>query len=1164
MKICPPILSRLFSGVVLLCLMMIPLAKAETSAHHFLYLPTQGGSTLLGVVDDDGQLLVPPIYRAILKRVGGDGFPMAVQAMDGRWGYIDRSGKLLVEPTLQQAKTFTEDGIARYQKDDKWGFVRVDGSYLTPPMYADVGYFSHGLAAVKEGKAWHYIDINGQQAFAATFAAAHGFNALGVAAAAKKSEGKLGLINRQGKWVVKPSYDEVRRFSQSGAAGARKGQRWGIVDSSGSWIVKPQYYQFGYFDESGIAELRIEFGRGGVISDEGEMLFDLGDTKAYAMEYSSKCGVLHHQFEGPVVFHSLANGEPIDELNKSKYQLASEVDQQCRMFVLHTGTDGWSRMQTDGTRHDLDKQVLEPYFNESSQPATFVYVTGKYVPVVLRDRSLGYVDYDGELALRTETLKQSSHDVIIMRDASGKELWRQQYDADTLIATNDHPAFFNKGHKDVNYTPATEQGLREQVDWLKSQEPSLLENANKYFNSNSEETFGAGVQLAFVDYGTSEIYRNALEYPTFKSEFDETKSVLNALYGPTQPDNKIIDQTLEFHDLYYSEWDTLAWLVDDKVLVLEKTIFDDDYYGLKAVLNLLLLPTPNGISANMSLPIIPISSVTLASDTDVDVAAAIDEVEGFVNADYGVQSYESIMAAMALLQAGKKVSAFDYIRLQAFLLHAAEPDDDLYLIGTESEYIELSKLLLETIENNGLGEGLLTSQGQFLAQTYVQLASLTAWILAETNPSEALRIIDPPPPYVTHMDTHFTDTYVRLLLENGQQEKAFKALKALFIENPWHEYLIDLYDDSDYQKWAKKNDAPTLSDDEFLDTASSVLEQQTVAVHRASGRLAIAWFNEIVMVDLATGKTLFTVDTETYEPFVFRFNHDGSKLIASGWDSTSVWNTTNGKRLAQQPTKDDNAGLAGVSANGKYYYYNTETLFGSNRLRFNHMGTDRLKTITANTGYGNNSSDDQYLAVGVDEGDEPGLKIIDLNKMKVVAKLRGEKADQYGNQLYFVNDNKRLLVQDYSDFHLWDIAKEKPLTSWDTGDFSVGELAVSNELLLIVDKYDFTKRSWNFTDKPQEEVALAIPEYARGGISALAISENNKHYALVTYNKDQTLTYMFVFDALSDEIINQRVSRNLFMGATFVNNDQHLLLEGYPIEVVEATNSNPVYEVSRH
>jgi hypothetical protein len=35
------------------------------------------------------------------------------------------------------------------------------------------------------------------------------------------------------------------------------------------------------------------------------------------------------------------------------------------------------------------------------------------------------------------------------------------------------------------------------------------------------------------------------------------------------------------------------------------------------------------------------------------------------------------------------------------------------------------------------------------------------------------------------------------------------------------------------------------------------------------------------------------------------------------------------------------------------------------------------------------------------------------------------------------------------------------------------------------------------------------------------------------------------------------------MGVTFVNDDQHLLLEGYPIEVIEVGNNNPVYQVSR-
>lgn len=1140
--------------------MIIPVAEA--TGQHVLYLPTQEGHDLLGLVDDDGQLLSPPIYQKIIKTVDG-GFPAAVQAIDGRWGYIRHNGEVLVEPTLQQAKSFTADGIARFKKDDKWGFLKADGSYLIPPVYADVGYFSYGLAAVKNDDVWHYIDVNGKQVFDAEFADARGFNALGVAAAAKKPEGKLGFINRQGEWVVKPSYDEVRNFSRSGVAGARKDRLWGLVDSTGDWVVKPKFYQFWWFDEYGFAELRIEYSRGGIISDTGEVVIDLGESDFYELNYSGRCRVLHYQYNTPVTFYNLNNGELIDEINNPEYRLATEADDQCRMLVLHKGTGGWSRIKTDGTRYDLDEQVLEPYFDETPESTSFAYVDGKYVPVVLRDRSLAYVNYDGAIALRAETLKQESHDVIIMRDANGKELWRHQYKLNSLISNNDYPAFLNKSSKDFNYTPSTPENLREKINWLKTQEPAPLAKADKYFNGNSGDTIGAGVQLAYVNYYNTLEYWYAIDHPTLSAEFDETKSVLEKLYGPVPLDDETINQTLDYHDAYiYNKWDKAAWRLDDKVLVLERRdTYESDDSGTN-FLNLLLLPTASSMASSMSLPIVPIESVTLASVTDDDIATAINEVESRLHSESAIQLCESVKAILSQLQSGKKITSFDYIRLQYVLLQAAEPEDDLFKIGSEAEAVELSKVLLDAIEKSGLGEAPLTSKGQFLISVYVQVTDLVAWGLAESAPSEALHLVEASLPYLTNVHTSSWDTYVRLLLANDQQEKAFLVLKKLFIENPWHEYLTDFYEDKSYRKWAKKNDAPVLSYDEVLTTASSVMDKQDMAVHQASGRLAVAWFNEIVMFDLTTGKKLFTVDTETYDPFVLRFSHDGSKLTASGWDSTTVWDVSNGKRLARQPVKEGNSKLAGVSANGKHYFYDQQTYLLGRVLRVKKLGSDRLRSMLTKVVGGNISPDNCFLAVGVADEDDPHIKIIDLDKADVVASLHHERADMY-DDLYFIDDNKRLLGVDGSDLHLWNITDEESETSWDTGDFSVDLIAVAKELVLVVDHHDFLKRSWNFSDKPQNAVELSVPEYARGGISDLAISENKKSYALVTHDDEYNLSYVFVFDAQSDEVITEYVSDNPFGGVTFINNDRHLVLEGYPITVIEADSGDLVREITR-
>ncbi len=56
---------------------------------------------------------------------------------------------------------FTKEGLARFEKNGKWGYVSISGEVIVNAKY-DMAYdFSEGLAAVKLGDKWGYIDPRG-------------------------------------------------------------------------------------------------------------------------------------------------------------------------------------------------------------------------------------------------------------------------------------------------------------------------------------------------------------------------------------------------------------------------------------------------------------------------------------------------------------------------------------------------------------------------------------------------------------------------------------------------------------------------------------------------------------------------------------------------------------------------------------------------------------------------------------------------------------------------------------------------------------------------------------------------------------------------------------------------------------------------------------------
>ena len=63
---------------------------------------------------------------------GVDLFPK--RAWWGRYGYVNRMGKFVLEPQYESALPFT-DFLAAVQKDGKWGFINCEGKFVIEPRF---------------------------------------------------------------------------------------------------------------------------------------------------------------------------------------------------------------------------------------------------------------------------------------------------------------------------------------------------------------------------------------------------------------------------------------------------------------------------------------------------------------------------------------------------------------------------------------------------------------------------------------------------------------------------------------------------------------------------------------------------------------------------------------------------------------------------------------------------------------------------------------------------------------------------------------------------------------------------------------------------------------------------------------------------------------------
>ncbi|MGH8761543.1 MAG: WG repeat-containing protein, partial [Burkholderiales bacterium] len=72
---------------------------------------------------------------------------LAPVAVKDKWGYIDKTGYLVIDMQFDRANRFSE-GLAQVEFRGRHGFVDRTGKFAIEPKYFGAGMFSEGMAPV--------------------------------------------------------------------------------------------------------------------------------------------------------------------------------------------------------------------------------------------------------------------------------------------------------------------------------------------------------------------------------------------------------------------------------------------------------------------------------------------------------------------------------------------------------------------------------------------------------------------------------------------------------------------------------------------------------------------------------------------------------------------------------------------------------------------------------------------------------------------------------------------------------------------------------------------------------------------------------------------------------------------------------------------------------
>ena len=108
------------------------------------------------MVNNTGSKITETSFDAVYPFVSKG---MAAVCVDGKWGFVDASGNMVIEPQYEQAKSFG-NGLAPVRVGDLWGYISSNGEWRIECQFEDCLPFStNGIAAVKEDGVWNYIKL---------------------------------------------------------------------------------------------------------------------------------------------------------------------------------------------------------------------------------------------------------------------------------------------------------------------------------------------------------------------------------------------------------------------------------------------------------------------------------------------------------------------------------------------------------------------------------------------------------------------------------------------------------------------------------------------------------------------------------------------------------------------------------------------------------------------------------------------------------------------------------------------------------------------------------------------------------------------------------------------------------------------------------------------
>lgn len=149
----------------------------------------------------------------------------------------DNEAEKFLTPHYDAINTSSNKELVAFQKDLRYGFLDPEtGEVVIEPQYHFAECFDEGIAPVViDNKRVIFINRHNEKAFEGEFDYSYsvlpGYEKIGWKL--RNDDSMVGIIDRNGAWVIKPEYQDIDCSLMAGFLGVMQNDKWGVLNAAG-------------------------------------------------------------------------------------------------------------------------------------------------------------------------------------------------------------------------------------------------------------------------------------------------------------------------------------------------------------------------------------------------------------------------------------------------------------------------------------------------------------------------------------------------------------------------------------------------------------------------------------------------------------------------------------------------------------------------------------------------------------------------------------------------------------------------------------------------------------------------------------------------------------------------------------------------------------------